>query len=329
MGLRLLLIGIVLAALAYTGVWFQMADGARERLDTTVAAAEQRGMAIDFASAETHGFPDRVGLRLEDLAVDGGNVPLHLQTARLRLAARAWAPEHILGEGKELRVTLNDWRLSAPTSRMSWRRRSESRDLDIDFGQVRLVPRGQSANARTAKGLELHIRLPRNGGTGESSLLAPRRARIAVSSRALALGGDMTPIERLSGKSVLRGAIAYPFDRAALAAWRDDGGTLEIESLELAWGDLNAEATGSLSLDEAFRPIGAVTITVNDPAALLDKLVESGLVEAELARRVRPALVALGRSRGGEPIELPLTLQEGRVLLSGIAIARTRPVIAG
>jgi len=329
MGLRLLLIGIVLAGLAYTGLWFQMADGARERLDATVAAAEQRGIAIDFASAETHGFPDRIALRLEDLGLDGGPAPLHLRSARLTLAARAWAPDHLLGEGQELRLTLGDWRLAAPTSRMSWHRRSKSRDLDIEFGSVRLFPRGQGATERRAKGLELHIRLPRRDGTGESDLLAPRRARIAVASRGLVAGEGMAPIERLSGEGVLRGAIAYPFDRAALAAWRDDGGTLEIESLELAWGDLTATGSGSLSLDDAFRPIGAVTITVNDPAALLDKLAESGLVEAGLARRVRPALTALGRSRGGEPIELPLTLQEGRLLLSGIAIARIEPVIAG
>jgi len=328
MGLRLVLIGVVLAGLAYTGLWFQMADGARERLDAAVDAAGGTDLRIDFAAAETRGFPDRIGMLVEDLILASATAPLRLRASKLTLAARPWAPDHVLGEGEALRLQLGNLTIEAPTPRMSWIQRSESFDLDVDFGAVTLLAGSRAAPAGRAAGMQAHLRFPRGDGDGTGDLFAPQRAHIAVSATELSLENDMEAVESVSGEGVLHGALTPPLDRAALAAWRDQGGTLDIESLELAWGDLEATGEGSLSLDEAFRPLGAVTVTVNSPAALLDKLVEAGLVDTDLARRLRPALSALGQgSGGGKPISLPLTLQDGRVLLSGIPIARLQPVI--
>jgi hypothetical protein len=131
-------------------------------------------------------------------------------------------------------------------------------------------------------------------------------------------------IDRLAAAVAVKGTIPDGPHRAALAAWRDDGGTLEVASLDLAWGNLRLGAKGTLALDAALQPVGALTALIRGYNDIIDALVAAGSVRAGDAALAKLALGLLAKEGpdGTYEISAPLTLQNGYVFLGPARLAR-------
>jgi Uncharacterized protein conserved in bacteria (DUF2125) len=133
-------------------------------------------------------------------------------------------------------------------------------------------------------------------------------------------------VERIGLELLLIGPIPTGRDPARrAAAWRDNGGALEVRSLEARWGDVVGSAAAALALDGALQPAGSGTLHVAGSEALLEVLGEAGLLSPFSAAAARVALRALNRAPpgGGSPqAELPLVLRNRSLNLGGIPLAR-------
>jgi len=120
--------------------------------------------------------------------------------------------------------------------------------------------------------------------------------------------GDTIEAASLQGKFM--GALPPGDPPTALAAWRDSGGTLEIQRASLQWGALALELSGTLALDKDMQPIAAIDRTIVDHDALVDAAIAAGMVPAKRAqsdqagarspRQARPGRQAPGdRARHG------------------------------
>ena len=96
-----------------------------------------------------------------------------------------------------------------------------------------------------------------------------------------------------------------------LAAWCDDGGTVEIKSLALHWGTLTVDAKGTLSLDHRFRPIAALSATVRGHRALVDSLVRAGTIRPAQGARTKITLDVFSDPANGGSVTIPVTVQDG------------------
>ncbi len=125
-----------------------------------------------------------------------------------------------------------------------------------------------------------------------------------------------------------RGRLAGGRFAGALRAWRDDGGTLEVNHLKLRWGPVDADLNGTLTLDAQDRPLGAFNGRWRGYNETIDALQVSGHIGPWPAAGTKMALGALARqqSEGGLQIELPITLQDGRVYVVGIPLMRLQPL---
>jgi hypothetical protein len=147
--------------------------------------------------------------------------------------------------------------------------------------------------------------------------------------------GEITARFRIEADRVVAadGVQDLPFDGAAHASlsvavrerlwslalddvvrWRDEGGTLEVEALDVDWNPIDAYATGTIALDEALRPIGASTIEMRGLDKVLDRLVASGDLDGSAANIGKLVMAVFTRpaSDGGTPVvKVPLTVQDG------------------
>ena len=64
-------------------------------------------------------------------------------------------------------------------------------------------------------------------------------------------------IDELAFGVTVKGAVPDGPLVQAIAAWRDAGGTIELDNLQLEWGGLGVNATGTVALDQNLQPIGA------------------------------------------------------------------------
>jgi hypothetical protein len=115
----------------------------------------------------------------------------------------------------------------------------------------------------------------------------------------------------------------------ALAAWRDDGGIVEIDHFDLGWSRLILQSTGTLALDAGLQPIIATSATIRGHSETLDALVRTGTLGAGEALMARMAFGLLQRGGGnGKPpeIKIPLTIQNGWLYVGPVKLLRMAPI---
>jgi hypothetical protein len=128
----------------------------------------------------------------------------------------------------------------------------------------------------------------------------------------------------------LQGALDGPVPRAhtlgeRAAAWRDGGGTLEIQHLAVNWGPLDLTASATLALDEQQQPMGTGSARVIGYAETLDALASHGVISKSAATAAKAVLSLLAHSPedGGPPdVEVPLTLQYRTLSMRQVPLLR-------
>ena len=130
-------------------------------------------------------------------------------------------------------------------------------------------------------------------------------------------------IDSVTLSGALKGALPAGKLRDALAAWRDDGGTVELEQGTLRWNSLAASANGTLALDQTLQPMGALTATIENQNAVIDAAVAGGTMRAQDANlaKVLLGLMAKPGADGKQQLTLPVTLQNRRLYLGPAQIA--------
>jgi hypothetical protein len=115
-----------------------------------------------------------------------------------------------------------------------------------------------------------------------------------------------------------------------LTLWRNAGGLLVLDRLDLDWPPITLEATGHLTLDEALRPLGDLQARIAGLPALLDRLVAQGLMAENQARITKLAVLALSTeqdSQGRAVVELPVSFRQGYLYLGPLPLVPVSPVL--
>jgi hypothetical protein len=117
-----------------------------------------------------------------------------------------------------------------------------------------------------------------------------------------------------------------------LAAWRDSSGILDLRGIELDWGTLWAKGAGTLTVDGAFRPLGAFSFETLGLPELVNRATAAGAIGEEEGLTLERGLTALATGtdeKGRHRVQLPITLQDGRLYIGSIEFGQLRPWVFG
>lgn len=333
---KILGLSLALAALAtisaagYAWWWFRLADGVRSGIDHWAEARRAEGWRVSFESLATGGFPGVVRIRLDQPRI----------AAPGRFDWQAPSVTADIGPFEPRRVVLD----LAGDHRLAIAGPARPHALDIGLGTARVellvdatggdslhaalgdaVVREVGGKAVSGESIRLTVRRPPTAAGHDTASVAFDAAVAGVH-----LPEDSTPVfGRRIGLAALRGRLlgTVPAGDAAtaLAAWRDDGGTVEIDRLKLEWAPLDLAASGTMALDEGMQPLVAMSASVRGFAEAVDAMVRAGAMRAKDAIPAKLILGLLAKSppEGGAPaIEVPLTVQDGRFYMGPAALGR-------
>jgi hypothetical protein len=320
-----LVAGAVFLALlgSYTAYWVIVAHRIESGIAAWAHSSAQQNIDAAARRFGVTGFP--TGFRVE------------LQDAVLRDRSIAPAPELRLPtmSGSARPWDLKDWRLRAP--------QGLSADLAGTGGRppVRLAARtadGTISFART-RGTTLWLRLEKASAEGGGSaridaadlwitMPAQRPQKhtdanfgVAADLRSMQLpaaaGALGDSIDELAFGLTVNGPLASGSLVQALAAWRDAGGTIALDNLDLQWGGLGASATGTIALDSDLQPIGGFSGAIEGYERILQALVQAGRMRPGDAGLARLALTMLAKAGpdGRPEIATSFTIQDGQMYL--------------
>ncbi|NNG04884.1 MAG: DUF2125 domain-containing protein [Inquilinus sp.] len=328
----LLAILLIVAGGAYAGYWVYAADMVRVGIDDWIAEQRARGLDIRTTNLDVGGFPLRLEAGARAITLADGN-RLVWQSAALTASARPWRLTRIAYtlDGRQSLSVAGDFPLRLTAAAGS--------------GEIRLAGNGGIAAGSLALS-EPALRLPINVGLLRADGLDLRISE-ATGDRpggTIAAGGDawrltlpMSPlpalgtlVEQAGADVVVTGPVPAAPHRSALAAWRDDGGTVEIERLTLRWGPVSVEATGTVTLDAALQPRGTLNARIQGFLEAVDALVEAGIVAAKDAGLVKAGLTLLAGAPGPDGVATltaPLALENRRLFLGPIQLGEIQPIV--
>lgn len=333
---------LALAALGYTGYWFVLAERAEALVDAELAAWRADGYAVSYTERRTSGYPYRLSTEVGDFTLvrDGVRWPWAWHGERLVVTLQPWDLGHYVatleginrldlppsGDGESFALTAASARASLV---LDGRYQAERGSAELQDAVLReaLWPDGV-----TIRRLQAHLRRPAEGPdtNPEASLDAVVQAdALRLPDGAGGLLGREVALVYLEGTVI--GPLPGSFEPEPVALWRDAGGFIDARSLVLEWGPVRISAAGSLALDAAMRPLGALTGRIVGFAALIDRLAAAGRMSAEAAAAAQLAfaLIAKTPAGGGAPVlTVPLTLQDGWLFAGPVRMVPLAPLFA-
>jgi hypothetical protein len=196
--------------------------------------------------------------------------------------------------------------------------------VTLDAARITLEPQPADSKPADSKPAD-----PQPGDhTGESD------AAVRLRLTGLSLPQDGVPglgnrLDRLELDALLRGTVPSGPPAAALRAWRDAGGVLDIRQGTAQWGTLEVSGSGTLALDKAMQPMAALSVVVKGLDQAIDGLAQASLISSRDARLATLATAALAQPAAdgdGRELRLPLSIQDRTVFLGPLKLMRLPPI---
>lgn len=323
---RLVIAGVVLVALLTGGLvaaWLEVSSRLLAGVDRWAEERRQEGWQVQWSERERSGFP---------LAVTG-----LFQEPRLE-DPKGWRWE---GEALAATIELTDWNrvelegfglqrffwpamppakgpaeLEALEKRavLTYDERGQPATLALRARDAEAAYDGRRVSAQT---LEADVTAPKDAARYDVPVDGQGRLRatgVTLPEGMDPLLGQTVTLLELAG--VLTGQLPKDgaLDNAALRAWAESGGILDLDQLSLDWGPLTLRGDGSITLDEQDRPLGAFSLRVKGLPETVERLARRGQIDSGVAFTVQAVALSIGKtdpSDGRREISLPLTLQDG------------------
>jgi hypothetical protein len=330
--LPLLLLAVVGAG--YTAWWFYAAGVVRDSVANWIAAERAQASFIEFKGMEVTGYPLSLTARTSDFSIrraDG----LSWRGPELVAHARPWNPLAITVDlpGEQEAAIVNQG--SAPplsivakdggTGLVNLNLGGAVTDATLHLTHVTAgLPGG--LNAATVGSIDLSAAFPESPPTDHGGTAVTVHANL----KDLGLPPDQkSPLGRTIDTAAFtaraKGQLPARFTEPEIAAWSRNGGTINIDQLNLAWGPLRMTGTGTLALDSALQPIGAVSAEVIGINPTMDSLASAGIVRPGDAAMAKVALGLLSRrsTPDKQPIvEASVTAQDGWLYFGPVRLMR-------
>lgn len=335
----IVLAALVLLAVAWSGVWFYVARDIETRLAAWAQAQRAQGLVAEYGGVTVSGFPLAWHTHVTAPAMSGaGPTQWEWRGEALTAEIRPWALRdvpvtfpglhHVAGgaggvaEAAAISAARPNGRIMLAADG-----RLDTLRLDLEDAQIRRLPGSAHATARQIRlSLSPH-RLPQPTHQTDTldlalqvyDLVAPEPPRYALGNRIEAVELDLS----------VKGMLPPVPLADAVAAWRDGGGVIEINRMALRWGPLDSSGDGTLALDSANRPLGAMTARILGYTETVDALAAAGVMRPRDAGTLKIALNLVARSSGsGGPRELrvPITAQDGRLNVAGFNVLALPPL---
>src|SRR5207248_10411531 len=281
-------LGLIIASLlliagfgAYTAFWFIVAGKLRHGLKEWAQSARDQKIEASWRGLRVSGFPFAFRVEMTEAALrdEAINPPAEIRMPLLSGSTRPW----------RFRV----WHLNAP---QGFNVVAGTEEKPVAKLTARAAQGAVSATAEGGATIwfsldEARFATSEEIGAREAHfwVILPSRMPETHTESNLAVAADLhqatvpqapspfrNQVDEFAFGLTIKGAIAAGPPRQAAAAWRDSGGTAELDNFALRWGKLAITGSGTLALDSELQPIGGFSGAVEGYDELMSALVAAG-----------------------------------------------------
>jgi hypothetical protein len=336
--LILLVLLLVLAGGAWTAIWYVVAGRLIAHEADWEQARQAEGWTIRHDPPRRTGWPMAAGMALGNLSVSGGgaylpggvswtaaSVTLALDIRHPNDLSLAVSGRQTLAVGGGAPLAFQARRFTGQAALLPGDRLGLMQFAAEDL--LAAVPRQRSARPASIARLAAALRFdPAADAKAPALAVAAEFHDIHLPASHMAALGDPS---LLSFDFTVTGPVpeAVPGVPAVQsgAAWARAGGSMTVNSFQLADGPLTLAAQGRFGLDSGLRPQGQAKVQARGLAPALDRLAAKKVMTVPEARAMIAMLGILAPASGPGVLTAPVTLHDGDVNLGPIPLLRLRP----
>jgi hypothetical protein len=320
---------------AYTIYWWSVAGHIKEGLVAWRQSEKTQKIDASWQGLRVTGFPFAFRVEIVNASLrdrDWTPAPeLHL--ASLFGSARPW--------------DFDDWRLTAPDGFFADLASAGGRPAlklaaKSSAGTVSIQPQGacrlwlklrdvasDAMGDVPVKSADIWVNLPAKPATKD----VDRALGVAFDVHQLRVSAPPAnlshTIDELAMGFTVKGAVPHGNLAQAATAWRDAGGTIEVDNLHVRWSGLGISANGTLALDRQLQPIAAFSGGIEGFGVILNALVAADQLTEEQAALVQIALTSLAKpGPDGQPqITAPFTIQNGKMYFGPARLGKAPRIV--
>ncbi len=335
--LRAVALGLSGAAVLYNFYWEFSARQFRAGIEQWLAARAREGTRITASAIAVDGYPFRLAATIAgpSAARFSGATPWSWRGPALTVVTRPWRPSRL-----KLMAPGRHWLTTVVSGRArEYAVAVETLTLKLRAGRGGLTRAGLAVGGlvATEEGAGEALRI-NAVGIAVVRAAGPEAGRPGLETTAevagLAFAVEPAPglgrvTERIGLAATVGGALPLAPTGAELAKWRDRGGVVDVRRLSVRHGTLAVDGDGTVALDSEMQPIAAFTVRVRGYGELIDRLTAAGIIKPQPAALAKAALgvLAAGQGAGGGEIKVPLSVQDRRLYLGPVPVARL-PTVA-
>ncbi len=318
----------ILVALGWVFYWNYVANEAERRVRGWAFEQNAAGATVEIGDVVRHGFPALMRLELRDLSYAPARGGWSAATERADLHINLTNPQHVTMSA-EAPIAVS--RANGAVTNIS---------ADALIASLRTHNGALAVGGVEANNLALD-------DPAEDGVLTIRRVvvnvrpdtrvrgeyQFAFEAQSLTLPRPVRSFEAFGLEAPLLRALIVIEDGAALlesspgdplGPWREAGGKLRFEALELNWGPIETTGTGDGGLDAQRRLEGRLVLPIDRPAPVLTAIANGPNVNDDA--RTALNLLAASYIVSGDDITLDVTAHNGVLRLEGLPVRPLPPV---
>jgi hypothetical protein len=318
----------VSAALGWAVYWNYLAGEAERRVHAWQFEQNAGGATVEIGEIVRHGFPVLLRLEMRNVRYAAARGGWRVETARADLNIDPLKPQHVILEAKApiaiSRANGSTTNVNADALIASLRTQGDAlAEAGIEADNLVLDDPAEEGVMHTAKVVATVRPDARASGDYQLSFDAQNITLPRTVRSFEAFGLDVARLRALV--VVSHGALTMqssPGD--PLGPWREGGGRMRFEAIELDWGPLHTTGTGEGGLDAQRRLDGRLVLPVDRPAPVLTAIANGPRIDNDARRAL--SLLAAGYVVTGNDITLDIGAHDGVLRIEGLPVRPLPPV---
>lgn len=318
----------VVAALGWVLYWNYLANEAERRVHAWQFEQNAGGATVEIGEIVRHGFPVLLRLEMRNVRYVAARGGWRAETARADLNIDPLKPQHAILEAKApisiARANGATTNIRADALIASVRTNGNAlAEAGIEADNLVLDDPAEEGVLHAAKVVATVRPDARSSGDFQFSFDAQTISLPRAVRSFEAFGLDVARLRALI--VVTHGALttqSSPGD--PLGPWREGGGRMRFEAIELNWGPLETTGTGEGGLDAQRRLDGRLVLPVDRPAPVLTAISNGPNIDNDARRAL--SLLAAGYVVTGNDITLDIGAHGGVLRIEGLPVRALPPV---
>lgn len=317
---------VILLAAGLTAGWYYLANEIDRRVAGVIEAAKANGVTLTCANRSVFGYPFRLGLHCDATGIDAPQDGIRATMGTLRTAAQIYEPTRIVAELDSPAYLQTP---NLPPLDLRWTLGQASAKFGSEGVGIMAVSLDQPVIALSRPAADRlpiveadHIEFHARRRDGDLDL-----AFSNLGTEIVAPGVPQLPAFDASGDLTVDGAAGWLSGAAAGSTPAEAlvGRTGTIRSVQLDFGEAEAELSGTFGIGEDGEVSGDFELAVAEPQRVAEIVADLIPQLAPIASSVATGIGFIGRQVDGRTV-VPLTVEDGKISAGMFPLGSIPPI---